>query len=376
MGVLAAMSRKFFHSVVRNVFACQQCLMIGALIVASDKGAAADDVTKASAIPYLGSATYNWNGFYAGGHLGYAWGSSNWTANSPAASSVSGSFSLVQPIDIFSNTGSFFEGLQAGYNYVLPNHVLIGAEVDASFPSFPNLAGISTGGTSNLTSPTFGPETYGETVLASGTVRGRVGYASGSWLLYATGGFAWTYDRLTLTQLGTGATESPFLWRLGFAVGGGVEAPILPHWRARLEYLFSDYGNSGTTFFGGAQRLNSDFMLHEVRAGLNYRFGNDAPPAYAPPLVTKAPTTPDLDNINFHGQTTFVWQGYPAIRSPFQGVNSLPGAGEGRETVDATLFAGVRLWKGAEFWINPELDQGFGFNDTHGVCRIPDRRVL
>jgi len=32
----------------------------------------------------------------------------------------------------------------------------------------------------------------------------------------------------------------------------------------------------------------------------------------------------------------------------------------GRETTDLTLFAGVKLWEGAEFWTNPELDQGFG----------------
>src|SRR5580700_4207620 len=139
-GGLAAMPRKFFHPVVRTAFACQQCLLIGALVIASDKGAAADDVTKDSAIPYAGPATDHWNGFYAGGHLGYAWGSSNWTASSLGAPSVSGSFSLAQPIDVFSNTGSFFEGLQAGYNYMLPNRLLIGAEVDASFPSFPNLA--------------------------------------------------------------------------------------------------------------------------------------------------------------------------------------------------------------------------------------------
>jgi high affinity Mn2+ porin len=242
-----------------------------ALVIASAGHAATDDlmVTKARAILYSGAA-YNWNGFYAGGHLGNAWGSSNWTANSPGAPNVSGSLNLTQPIDSFSETGSFFAGLQAGYNYMLPNRFVLGGEVDASFPSFPNLAGISIGGTSNLTSPTFGAETYSESVLASGTVRGRLGYAPGSWLFYATGGFAWTYDRLTLTQLGTGPTESPFLWRLGFAAGAGVEAPIAPHWTARLEYLFTDYGNSGATFFGGAQRFNSDFMLHEVRAGVHY----------------------------------------------------------------------------------------------------------
>jgi high affinity Mn2+ porin len=75
---------------------------------------------------------------------------------------------------------------------MLPNRFLIGAEVDATFPSFQNLAGISIGGPSNLTSPTLGAETFSETVLASGTVRGRIGYAPGIWLLFATGGFAWT----------------------------------------------------------------------------------------------------------------------------------------------------------------------------------------
>ena len=33
--------------------------------------------------------------------------------------------------------------------------------------------------------------------------------------------------------------------------------------------------------------------------------------------------------------------------------------GQGAETFDATLYAGIRLWRGAEVWINPELDQGF-----------------
>jgi high affinity Mn2+ porin len=343
-----------------------------AIVFASARSAVADGIvpTKAPPIPYSVSSAYDWSGFYAGGHLGYAWGTSNWTASSPGAANFSGSFNLAEPIDTFSETGSFLAGLQAGYNYMLPNRLLIGAEVDASFPSFPSLAGISIGGTSNLSSPMLGAETYGENVLASGTVRSRIGYAAGSWLFYATGGFAWTYDRLTLTQLGTGATESPFLWRLGFAAGAGVEAPVAPHWTARLEYLFNDYGKNGTTFFAGTQQFNSDFSLHEFRAGLNYQFANDAVPAVAP-LVTKAPAAPEVDVVNFHGQTTFVWQGYPAIRSPYMGLNSLPGGGEGRETTDATLFAGVRLWKGAELWIDPEIDQGFGFNNTHGVAGFP-----
>jgi high affinity Mn2+ porin len=52
----------------------------------------------------------------------------------------------------------------------------------ATFPAFQNLWGFSIGNITNLTSPILGTETYGENVLASGTVRGRVGYALGSWL--------------------------------------------------------------------------------------------------------------------------------------------------------------------------------------------------
>jgi high affinity Mn2+ porin len=343
-----------------------------AVVVAFAGSAKTDDtmVTKTPAIPFingLSGPAYNWNGFYAGGHFGYAWGKSNWTAGSPGAPDVSGSFSVAQPIDSFSESGSFFAGLQAGYNYMLLNRLLLGAEVDATFPAFQNLAGLSIGNFTNLTSPTLGAETFGENVLASGTVRGRVGYAPGSWLFYATGGFAWTYNQQTLTQVSTGNSATRFLWRLGWAAGAGVEVPIMPHWTARLEYLLTDYAKSTNTFFSGAQTFNSDFTVQELRLGLNYQFGYGAMAANAP-LVTKAPTLPDPDNINFHAQTTFVWQGYPAFRSSFAGAQSLPGGGEGRETWDITLYAGARLWHGAEVWADPEIDQGHGLADTHGVA--------
>src|SRR5271169_1398398 len=110
-------------------------------MLASAGSAVADDtvMTKAPTIPFSNSPAYNWTGFYAGSHIGYVWGSSNWTASTPtAAPNVSGSLDLFQPFNAFDETGSFFEGLQAGYNHMLPNRVVIGAEVDASFPSFQN----------------------------------------------------------------------------------------------------------------------------------------------------------------------------------------------------------------------------------------------
>jgi high affinity Mn2+ porin len=339
---------------------------LAVMLAVAGRAVAAD----APAIPTKAPAplpAYDWTGFYAGGHLGYAWGNSNWTAGSTAspAPAVSGSLDLFQPFDPFNEAGSYFAGLQAGYNYMLPNRFVIGAEADASFPSFPNLSGISIGGAATLLSPVNGPESYGETVLHSGSLRGRIGYAPGNWLLYATGGFAWTYNQLTLTQLAGGTIESPFLWRLGWAAGAGVEVPVAPHWTAKLEYLFTDYGTSSVTFPAAAQRFDSNFQLQALRAGLNYQFGDNATPANRP---ATAPAMPDTDRVAFHGQATFTEQAYPSFRSPYVGPNSLPGTAEGRETVDATLNAGVRLWRGAELWVNPEIDQGFGVANTHGVA--------
>jgi len=72
-----------------------------------------------------------------------------------------------------------------------------------------------------------------------------------------------------------------------------------------------------------------------------------------------------------HGQSTITWLLQPAFRSPYQGAHSLSPDANGRETIDATLYAGVRPWPGAEIWINPEVDQGFGLSDTFGVAGYP-----
>jgi high affinity Mn2+ porin len=322
--------------------------------------AAADMPTKA---PPSAPSAYDWTGFYLGGHMGYAWGSSNFSG--PPGSGISGTLDLYKPFDSFNESGSFFAGVQAGYDYMLPNRFVVGAAVDASFPSWPNLAGISIGDISAPFPSVNGPETYAETMLDFGTVRARIGYAPGNWLFYATGGLAWAYDQLTLTQLATGVTDSPFLWRLGWAAGGGVEVPLVPHWTAFLEYLYTDYGNNSVIFSNAGQRFASDFSLQELRAGLNYRFGGD------PASDKGQPGVLNPDDFNVHGQTTFTWQGYPAIRSPYMGNNSLPGSGQGRETTDMTLFVGARLWQGAELWVDPEVDQGFGLADTHGAAGFP-----
>src|SRR5258706_2529348 len=122
---------------------------------------------------------------------------------------------------------------------MLANRVVLGVQLDSSFPGFPRLDGVSIGGISIFSTPALGLASYSESVLLSGTLRGRVGYAPGNWLLYATGGVAWTYGQLTLTQLADGTTDSPFLSRLCWAAGLGVEYAFAPNWTADVEYLFT-----------------------------------------------------------------------------------------------------------------------------------------
>jgi len=92
---------------------------------------------------------------------------------------------------------------------------------------------------------------------------------------------------------------------------------------------------------------------------------NEPPPPAAEP-ATSDQTTPQAWAV--HGQSTLVWQLQPAFHSPYQGAQSLPPPANGRETFDATIYAGFRPWPGAEIWINPEIDQGFGLGNTFGVA--------
>ena len=73
-----------------------------------------------------------------------------------------------------------------------------------------------------------------------------------------------------------------------------------------------------------------------------------------------------------HAQTTVVIQANRPFRSAFSGPNSLKASGEVRETADITAYIGARPWSGAEIWINPELDQGFGLRNTLGAAGFPN----
>jgi high affinity Mn2+ porin len=92
-------------------------------------------------------------------------------------------------------------------------------------------------------------------------------------------------------------------------------------------------------------------------------YAADAPATDAPDTVA-----PLEETWAIHGQSTYTQEFQPAFRSPYQGPQSLPPPTNGRETFDATIYGGFRPWQGAEIWINPEVDQGFGLGNSFGVA--------
>ncbi|HEX4645818.1 MAG TPA: carbohydrate porin [Verrucomicrobiae bacterium] len=71
-----------------------------------------------------------------------------------------------------------------------------------------------------------------------------------------------------------------------------------------------------------------------------------------------------------HGQFTYIEQETSGFNAPYRGTNSLS-PNRGAETTDATLYLGAKPWCGAEIWVNGELDQGFGLDDTLGAAGFP-----
>jgi high affinity Mn2+ porin len=95
-----------------------------------------------------------------------------------------------------------------------------------------------------------------------------------------------------------------------------------------------------------------------------------APASDAPDgAAAEPPAAPEAWAI--HGQSTFTEQYHPAFRSPYTGPQSLNPGSRGDETFDLTIYGGLRLWRGAEVWINPEVEQGFGLSNTFGVAGFP-----
>src|ERR1035437_2261564 len=74
------------------------------------------------------------------------------------------------------------------------------------------------------------------------------------------------------------------------------------------------------------------------------------------------------ERFSVHMQTTVITQYKPYFHAKYSGANSLTSQEETETSLTSTLFLGVRLWKGASAYINPELAGGSGLSGALGVA--------
>jgi outer membrane immunogenic protein len=263
-----------------------------------------------------------WCGFYIG--LNGGWAGSTGSNNSALALTHFETGEVATPIFVGpntfnQNTSGGFGGGQIGYNWVFPyggaggyggpGGWLVGVEADIqgaslhrSFPTLffsdgADLASVSTDSRLNW----------------FGTVRGRVGFATGPVLFYGTGGFAFGGVRNNLlvgfTDGDSGLSAVGFnggnfnnndSTRTGWVAGAGIEWMFAPNWSLKGEYQYISLGSVtqaataavSTTDFTAAgvpfteiegvtavRRVNMNF--NTVRIGVNYHFGGfGGPTAY------------------------------------------------------------------------------------------------
>jgi opacity protein-like surface antigen len=244
---------------------------------------------------------YDWEGFYVGGHIGAASDHESFIQTDVSWSNLPGGF----PSSTSLNTGesgtlgatSVTGGAQIGYNWLISGPLLFGLEADIS------AAGLSS---STLTSPPgdrLAVAQWNEKLDLYGSVRARLGWVSGNWLFYGTGGFGWDLDKFTRTQLTApyNSFTPPFLdtnaleagtvitsthVRPGWVAGVGAEWAIARTWTVKLEYLH--FGLESEAFSGGHFSLlgpgsnnpvsssvtatQSGLSIDTVRVGFNHNF--------------------------------------------------------------------------------------------------------
>jgi opacity protein-like surface antigen len=247
-------------------------LFVGVAFAALAAGAAqAADMTPYPAAPApapapayakIPTTTYDWTGFYIGGHVGSNWSNTDSTTINTATGALDGTGSASR-----SNVRG---GGQVGFDYTLPARIVIGFTTNVSsgedvVTSFTNAAG-------NV-------HTEESKTLESGSVRARLGYALGSVLVYGTGGWAWTNTTAIRTQTvgktgnaTPGTVEQAPASLFGWTAGGGLAYGFWHNWEVFAEYRYTSF-QPNTVAFATAQRsTTSTTTASSIVGGVNFKF--------------------------------------------------------------------------------------------------------
>jgi high affinity Mn2+ porin len=81
------------------------------------------------------------------------------------------------------------------------------------------------------------------------------------------------------------------------------------------------------------------------------------------------------EQFSLHFQATVATQAYPSFFAAYTGAHSLTPDAQSATSVVTDLFAGARLWPGAEVYFQPTLSGGSGLSSTLGVAAFPSGEV-
>jgi len=207
-------------------------------------------VTAATAVllltaPMAQAAPFHFAGFYAGGHFGYTDADAEFNRG---GNNLSG--------------GGAMGGLQAGYN-ILNGNLMWGVETDI-FAS-----GAGSDGTCGFNATLDCDIDFG----IAATLRGRLGYATGDWMVYVTGGVAATrYELDSATKADGTQVDDADGGVHGWTVGAGVGRMVGDMVGVKLEYRYRRYDNADFDSFRGSGNTDIDVDMHTVMAGVNFHF--------------------------------------------------------------------------------------------------------
>ena len=245
------------------------CVALAALVMATNPNvASAADLpqtmsTKAPPPAAAAAAPFHWSGLYAGGHFGYLWGRTRVDDNGITT-------------EHNARTDGVIGGAMIGYNWQF-GRVVFGVEGDFGWT---NARGVGEGEPPPPPPPppvllpitTHGPNSYD--VRWSSHARGRLGFAFGSWLMFATAGIA--ASDLSFREGAINTTFVPASTSggkyYGWSVGGGVETALTSNLIGRVEYFYDDFGHKDYVgVLGNPYRVS--LTGHRVRAALAWKFG-------------------------------------------------------------------------------------------------------
>jgi opacity protein-like surface antigen len=246
----------------------KKILMVGAslFVLAAVGGAKAADLSNYSKAPQ--APPYNWTGGYVGFEFGVGWGTAEQTDATGFSSGP------------YTPNGAFVGGT-LGYNWQMYNNWVLGLEGDASWADI----GATTTGTDTTATTHTGPATafgcggFEQACQAKlenlETVRGRIGYAFGYVMPYATAGLAvGTLHGQEGDVPVNGAYGSGNSTVVGWTAGLGFEASILPRWTVKLEGLYTDLGKHTVfddTIDGVTVPQSIHFTPGIIKIGVNYK---------------------------------------------------------------------------------------------------------